>query len=248
MVLGTLYRRELGSFFQSPMAYVIIALVALVNAFIFYVWLQIITINHITEYNVGQAIFNGVFFWFLVMVLIPLLTMRTFAEEYKMGTIELLLTAPVREWEVVLAKYGAVLTLVLSLWGSTVCNLIYLYAFTKEKQPLIWGSLLLPYVMVTLFCMFYVSIGLLASSLTRNQILAGVMAFAATFLIFCMSFLSYLGLQEYKDVLSYFSATEQMETFSKGVFDSRPVVLYLSGTVFVLFLTQRVLQSRRLKS
>jgi ABC-2 type transport system permease protein len=73
-------------------------------------------------------------------------------------------------------------------------------------------------------------------------------SFALTFLIFCSSFLQYLGLQDYREILAYFSAAEQMDAFSRGLFDSRPVVLYVSGTVFFLFLTQRVLQARRLKS
>jgi ABC-2 type transport system permease protein len=204
--------------------------------------------NNIKEFVIVQAMFNGFFFWFLLIVLVPLMTMRTFAEEFKMGTIEMLLTAPVREWEVVLAKYGAALTFFLLLWGSSALNLVYLHVFTTEKQPIVWGMTLLPYLMLSLLSAFYVAVGIFASSLTKNQIIAGVVSFAVIFFFFCLSFLSFLGTGEHRELLSYFSATEQMDTFSKGIFDTRSVVLYVSGTIFFLFLTQRMLQARRLRS
>jgi ABC-2 type transport system permease protein len=109
--------------------------------------------------------------------------------------------------------------------------------------------IILPVVMATLLGSFYISIGIFTSALTRNQIVAAILCFVTIFVIFSMNFLPSLGADtDSKNLVSYISAAEHMDLFSRGYFDTRPVVFYLSGTAFFLFLTQRVLEGRRLKA
>ncbi len=249
MAFWTLYRREAGSYFVSPIAYVVFFATALgVGAYFNFIF------NYFNDYGIRQltvlqASVNTFFFWLTLMVQIPVLTMRSFSEEFKLGTIEMLLTAPVREWEVVLAKFFGAFSFFITLWIPLFFNLLLLTAFSNPHVPLLWRPTLNTALLIVLVGAFYISIGIFTSVLTKNQIIAAILSFALIFLSFSMSFVSYLKVTaQTQNLLSYFSAIEQMDTYSKGIFDSRPVVFYLSGTVFLLLLTQRFLEARRLKS
>src|SRR5205085_9712336 len=189
-----------------------------------------------------------VFFWFAFVLIFPLITMRLFAEEFKLGTIEPLMTAPVHDWEVVLAKFAGAVVFYVILWLPT---LLYFFVFQKVTHQTAaaasgayWGA----YLMLLLLGMFYLSVGCLASVLTKNQIVAAVISFCVITLHFFSGLISFV-LQEIssstRQVLGYFSAIEQMGTLSRGEIDTRPMVLYLSMTALMLALTYQAFQSRK---
>jgi len=174
--------------------------------------------------------------------------MRLFAEEFKLGTIEPLTTVPVRDWQVVLSKFFGALIFYVILWIPT---LLYFWIFQKiTGQPAAhsagayWGS----YLILLLLGMFYLSIGCLTSVLTRNQIIAAIISFCAITLLFFLGLVQLILLDvtsTAQDLLGYFSAIEHMGTFSRGVIDTRPILLYVSMTVVMLTLTYQAFQSRK---
>src|SRR3954468_2647484 len=239
--------REVRSYFYSPIAYIVLVFFLLVSGVDFYFQLAFMNQRQV-QYSVQEAFFNSVFFWFAFVLIFPLITMRLFSEEFKMGTIEPLVTAPVRDWQIVLSKFFGAVVFYVILWIPT---LLYFAIFQKiTHQPAAgspgayWGS----YLMLLLLGMFYLSVGCLASVLTRNQIIAAVISFCAITLLFFLGLIQFILLDvssETRDLLGYFSAIEHMGTFSRGVIDTRPIVLYLSMTIVMLVLTHQAFQSRK---
>jgi ABC-2 type transport system permease protein len=174
--------------------------------------------------------------------------MRLFAEEFKLGTIEPLTTVPVRDWQVVLSKFLGALVFYLILWVPTP---LYFWIFQKiTGQPAAYsiGAYFGTYLILLLLGMFYLSIGCLTSVLTRNQIIAAIISFCAITLLFFLGLVQLILLDvssETRDLLGYFSAIEHMGTFSRGVIDTRPIVLYVSMTIVMLTLTHQAFQSRK---
>ena len=242
-----LLNREIKSFFYSPIAFVVLFFFLILTGFNFYVGVQLLNRGP-GDLTVVEAIFNTVLFWIGYLLIFPLITMRTFSEEFKMGTIETLMTAPVRDWQVVLSKYFACLFFYLVLWLPT---LLYFKVFewvTGEQSAGAEGAYYGSYLLLLLMGMFYISIGCLASVLTRNQIIAAVISFCAITMLLFGGLLSFIlqGLTPgLRDLFEYFSAIEHMSQFSKGLFDSRPVVWYTSMTVFMLVVTHQAFQTRK---
>lgn len=243
----TLLVREVRSYFHSPIAYVVLVFFLLVSGVDFYFQVSFMN-QRPASYSVQEAFFNSVFFWFAFVLIFPLITMRLFAEEFKLGTIEPLMTAPVRDLQVVLAKFFGALVFYILLWIPT---LLYFWIFQKiTQQPAAnssgayWGS----YLMLLLLGMFYISIGCFTSVLTSNQIIAAVISFVVITLLFLVGLIQYVLLDVssgMRDWLGYVSAIEHMGTYSRGIIDTRPMVLYLSMTVLMLTLTYQAFQSRK---
>lgn len=250
MTFLTLLNREIRAYFLSPVAWVVLFFFLLLTGFNFYAGVAALNRGP-SEVTVVEAFFNTIFFWFGFVLVFPLITMRLFSEEYKMGTIEPLMTAPVRDSQVVLAKYCGALVFYIVLW---LPSLLYFFIFTwvtRLQAAGAAGPFIGAYAMLLLIGMFYLSIGCLASALTRNQIVAAVMSFSAITLLFFTGLLTFFILNitpVLREMTGYFSALEHMSEASRGFFDTRPVVFYLSLTVFVLFLTFHVFQSRRWRS
>src|SRR3989454_5196804 len=242
----TLLSREVRSYFYSPIAFIVLVFFLLVAGVDFYFQISFMNQRPL-QYSVQEAFFNSVFFWFAFVLIFPLITMRLFAEEFKLGTIEPLMTAPVRDWQVVLSKFFGALVFYVVLWLPT---LLYFAIFQKiTQQPAAnsagayWGS----YLMLLFLGMFYLSVGCLASVLTKNQIIAAIISFCAITLLFFLGLVQFILLDvssETRDLLGYFSAIEHMGTFSRGVIDTRPIVLYVSMTVVMLALTYQAFQFR----
>src|ERR1700737_1762977 len=243
----TLLAREVRGYFHSPIAYVVLVFFLLVSGVDFY--FQISYMNQRPmSFSVQEAFFNSVFFWFAFVLIFPLITMRLFDRGVKLGTIEPLMTAPVRDSQVVLAKFFGALVFYIALWIPT---LLYFTIFQKiTHQPAAnstgayWGS----YLMLLLLGMFYLSIGCLASVVTKNQIVASIISFCTITLLFFLGLVQFILLDVssgMRDALGYFSAIEHMGTYSRGIVDTRPVVLYLSMTVLMLALTYQAFQSRK---
>jgi len=243
----TLLSREIRSYFFSPIAYIVLVFFLIVSGVDFYFQISFMN-QRAVPYSVEEAFFNSVFFWFAFVLIFPLITMRLFAEEFKLGTIEPLMTAPVRDWQVVLAKYFGALFFYVILWIPTTLYFVIFQATTHEPAAGSTGAYLGGYLMILLLGMFYLSIGCFASVLTRNQIVAAIISFAAITLLFFLGLVSFVLRDissETQQLLGYFSAIEQMGTLSRGVIDTRPIVLYLSMTIVMLTFTYQAFQSRK---
>lgn len=243
----TLLSREIRSYFYSPIAYIVLVFFLLVAGVDFYFQVSFMNQRPV-PYSVQEAFFNSVFFWFAFVLIFPLITMRLFAEEFKLGTIEPLMTAPVRDWQVVLAKYFGSLIFYIILWLPTLLYFGIFQSLTHQPAANSSGAYLGGYLMLLLLGMFYISIGCFASVLTRNQIVAAIISFATITLLFFLGLISFILLDissGTRQLLGYFSAIEQMGTLSRGEIDTRPVVLYLSMTVLMLTLTYQAFQSRK---
>ena len=244
--LWILWKREVGAILHSPIAWVLLTCMSLINGFSFSQCVAYLD-QGVKEFTVMQIYFYIFHFWFLLIILVPILTMRLFSEEYKTGTIEMLLTAPVKDGDVILSKFFGVLFFYWLLWIPSLLGLAIFQAVTHQAVPVAWIPLGFSYLMVTLVGMLYLSIGLFASVLTRNQAVAAMISFTMIALLFFSGFLSYLVRDPgWREALNYIFTLEQMRSFSAGLFDSRPVVFYLSGTVFFLILTRQVMAGRRL--
>jgi len=246
----TLFSREIGRSLGQPLAWVVLAFFLLLTGVNFQAGVTAMN-REPGVTSAVEAFFNSLLFWFPFLLCFPLLTMRLFSEEYKLGTIETLMTAPVRDGEVVLAKFFGALVFFAVLW---LPSLLYFAVFQwVSGQPAAdaAGSFLGAYTMVFLAGSFYLSLGCLASALTDNQIVAGVSAGVLCFMMFFLGLLWFFfpGTSPLLRTMAYYVSTiEHMGDFSRGIFDSRPVIFYLSLTAFFLFLTYHALQHRRWKS
>ena len=243
----TLLSREVRGYFYSPIAYIVLVFFLLVSGVDFYFQISFMNQRQV-QYSVEEAFFNSIFFWFAFVLIFPLITMRLFSEEFKLGTIEPLMTAPVRDWQVVLSKFFGALFFYVILWIPTALYFAFFQKITHQSPANSTGAYWGAYLMLLLLGMFYLSVGCLASVLTKNQIIAAVISFCAITLLFFLGLVQFILLDvssTTRDLLGYFSAIEHMGTFSRGVIDTRPVVLYLSLTIVMLSLTYQAFQSRK---
>jgi ABC-2 type transport system permease protein len=239
--------REVRSYFYSPIAYIVLVFFLLVAGVDFYFQISFMNQRQV-GYSVQEAFFNSVFFWFAFVLIFPLITMRLFAEEFKLGTIEPLMTAPVHDWQVVLSKFFGALFFYIVLWIPTALYFIIFERITHQPAANSAGAYGGAYLMLLLLGMFYLSVGCLASVVTKNQIIAAIISFCAITLLFFLGLVQFILLDvssATRDLLGYFSAIEHMGTFSRGVIDTRPIVLYLSMTAAMLTLTYQAFQSRK---
>ena len=245
--LLALTSRELKSLWYSPIAYVVGTLFLVLQGFVF--WLLVAALNDPrsdVSFTISQAFFGPTFFYSIaVLITIPFLTMRTFSEEKRTGSIELLLTAPVTDAQVVLSKFlGAWIAYIL-LWASTIVFFLMLRSLTAFD----WGPVLTGYLGTWLLGGVLISIGILASSLTRNQVIAAFLAFVTLMLLFSIGILDWFFKDpETSRLIHYLSLLEHLTDFSKGIVDTRPMFYYLSLTTIALFLTRRVISHPRWRS
>ncbi len=226
--------KEVRSYFASPIAYVVMVMFLLTTGFFFAAYVG----------NTGLAILDGLFSTATIIMLMSvtsLLTMRLLAEEQKLGTIELLLTAPVRDLEVVIGKYLASLAVFVAMLGLTLYYPLLLFWFgDPDAGPIFSG-----YLGFFLVGASFLAVGLLASSLTSNQIVSAVLAFGLLILVWVMEGAGGLISGAAAEVISYMSLSAHLGDFVKGVIDTRDIVYYLSFIAFFLFLTVRSLETRR---
>jgi ABC-2 type transport system permease protein len=245
----TLTRRELAAFFLSLSGYVTIAAVVLLMGLSFTTMLTQLQ-NQANDAPITQLYYMTPYFWFVLLLAGPVITMRLFALEKYSGTFETLMTAPVSDRQVVLAKFTAAMIYYIVMWvPSQVCMLV-LRRFMTDTQAFdggLFGSTMLG--LFLLGCLF-ISAGCFASALTRNQITAAMISFALGFSLFIVSFVAdrATSLPDWvRAVVSQVAIEEQMQDFSRGTIDTRHIVFYVTMTVMFLFLTLRVVESRRWK-
>jgi len=178
---------------------------------------------------------------FILLLFSPMVTMRSLAEEKKQKTFPLLLAAPIRLWEIVAGKFFACLTILgLLVLGSSYFVGFILLIGQPEMGPILTG-----YLGVLLMTSCYVSMGLFASSLTDNQLIAAVITFGFIFLMWIIGWQSQSSSPGMAQILEYLSLSSHLQNFTRGVIDTSDLMYYTSFTLFFLFLTHRVLESRR---
>jgi ABC-2 type transport system permease protein len=242
----TLTRRELGSFFCSWIAYIVIAGATFLMGLSFVALLDRLqgepTSMPLTE------IFLGGCFWLIVLFSAPVITMRLFALEKYSGTYETLMTTPVSDWQVVLAKFTAAITFYMLMWLPLLGCVLVLRYFARGSNVLDPGSLGSMYLGIFLIGCLFMAAGCFASALTRSQMVAAMFSFAIGLGFFLAGFMTGpLDLQRTwaGQALNCISVLGQMKDFARGAVDTRSVVFCLTASFFFLFLACRVLESRR---
>ncbi|MEI6084771.1 MAG: ABC transporter permease [Verrucomicrobiota bacterium] len=238
-----LLRRELNAYFASVLGYVVTIMFLFVMGRTFY---QIVLVFRERPMQMGpmEALFG--MFWFPALFIVPAITMRLLSEEKRSGTIEMLMTAPVTDFQVVLAKYLGAVILYTLMWAVTGLYILILRHFIGEGASLDLKQILAGYICVLVMGQFFVAVGLLASALTKNQVIAAVLAVSAIFGFIIVTFWQGTTAQgEMAAFFRYVSPFEHIRGFSRGLVDLRPLVLYATGTVVALFATTRIVESRK---
>lgn len=246
--LLTLYRKELKTYFLSPFGWVVLSFAALMQGISLSTAMKGLQDTPIAD-SLVYIVFHTPIFWFYFLFLFPLITMRLFAEEERSGTLETLLTAPVRTSEVVLSKYFAALTFYVLLWVPAFVHFQLFSTLTNIPAPFSTGSLLGAFLILFAMGAFYTAIGCLASALTSSQIIAGILTIFLLVIHYFMGFVTVIWGENFpaSGFFHYISCQEHLHAFTKGLIDTRPLVYNLGMGAFVLFLTHHVVDFRRWK-
>jgi ABC-2 type transport system permease protein len=237
-----LWRRELAAYFLSPIAYVttIVFLIATGGTFLSQVF-----INEGRDEQLSIMLFASIVAW--LTVLVTVISMRLFVEETRSGNIEALMTAPVSETEVVLGKYAGALTFLLVVLAPAVACIFVLNLLSPgivlvDVDP---GAVLGGCLILFLLSAFWTSIGITASLTAKSQIVAAICCFGAIWFILLLSWVVTFLPFSTETIVEYVSIEMHTMDFARGSMNTRPIVMYLSGTAFMLFLAVRILESRR---
>ena len=228
-------RREIRTYFNSPVAYIVVPVFVIITGYLFFTQL----------FLEKQADMRGFFniMPLLFMFMIPAITMRLLADEKASGTLELLITMPVRDSEVVIGKFLAAMALLCTAIGLTV-----VFAITvKSLGPLDRGPTIGGYLGLVLMGGAYVSIGVMASALTRNSIVSFIVAFAISFALYLLGRLTQFLPQALQKLVAYLSIDGHFENIGRGVIDTRDLIYYFSVMVVCLLIATLALESRRWK-
>src|SRR6202140_3168794 len=247
-------RKELPSYFVSPVAYLLLTMFGLIFGFFFWNVLfsfvvagmesqmrgQMFPMN-VNEEMIRPLLQNvsvvGLFF-------IPMITMRLFAEEKRTGTIELLATSPIHDLEVILGKWLAAMVLYATMLLVTALNFAFLF---KYGQP-DWKPLVIGYLGLLLQAGALLAIGTFISTLTKNQIIAGAVTFGVCLLLWVLEWVSGYDSSTWARVLAYMSVVTHFESFGRGVIDSKDTIFYATVIFLGLFFTARSMESLRWRS
>ncbi|MBC7364273.1 MAG: ABC transporter permease subunit [Candidatus Aminicenantes bacterium] len=245
-------KKELMQYFSSPIAYIVVAIFVLLSGFFFYslVWWfnsQAIQMAqnpyYFQQVNINQMVFAPLFhnLSIIMLLMLPLLSMRLFSEEKKLGTEELLFTSPVSVNQIILGKYLASLLMLLLMLLLSAIPTIFTFVY-GNPEPLPY---LLGYLGLFLLGAAFLGIGLFWSSLTENQIVSAVLTFGTLLLFWVLNWVGYSARGLWKDVLNYLSFFEHFDGLTRGILDTSDLVYYLSFAFLGLFLTHATIQSRR---
>ena len=243
-------QRELNAYFASPIAYVLIGFFALLFGWFFYVplaYFQQQSMNmgmnptqalNINQMLIGPTLMNTTV---IMLFLFPLVTMRTYAEEKRSGTIELLLTSPVTDVQIILGKFLGAMLLYVAMLAVTLIHLGLLFIYGEPE----WKPIATGYLGLLLMGGSFLSLGLFISSLTRNQIVAGIATFAVFLMLWVINWIGTFVGPTMQTVLTFLSLTDHFDDFAKGIIDTKHVIYYLSFMAFGLFLTAKSVDSER---
>lgn len=244
----TLLRRELAAFFYSLTGYIIIAAVTLLVGQSFSVVIQNLGSDS-SPMPVTELFYSTYYFWMIVLLATPVMTMRLFALEKASGTFETLMTTQIGDVAVVAAKFCAAMIFYLVAWLPLLACLYIIGHFSRQHIGLDAGTVAGMCLGIFLIGCLFISLGCFASAFTNSQMAAAMVSFVLGMSLFSLAFLA-KALPPNSDltqIIPYFNLFDQMDTFARGVIDTRVVVFYVSASFFFLFLTLRVVETRRWK-
>ncbi len=240
---AVLLRREVHAYAVSPLTYLVLTLFWLVQGFLFFLYVETSRGDYST---IVRATFSSNFFFILITLAPPLLTMRLFAEERRRGTLEVLLTAPVTNLQVVLSKFFASWILFGALWLPVVLHFLVLSSYGSAPH---WGPIGTGILGTLLVGSFYCSIGLFASVISDEQMISAVVSVVLCLSLLFLHFLHFLGPPA--DIIPYLRHTSipfHFHDLAKGILDTRALTFLLSGSFFFLFVSWKLLQTRQWRS
>jgi ABC-2 type transport system permease protein len=246
--------KELRSYFASPIGYITIGLFALLYGF-FYVTLlsyflqQTMQIDQIgasggpQTANVNQMMIRPVLqnLTIVMLFVLPMITMRTYSEEKRSGTIELLLTSPLTDFEIIMGKFLGAFSLFAVMLAVSLVHLGLLFAYGAPE----WKPIVTAYVGLALLGGCIISLGLFISSLTKNQVVSGMLTFSAFLLLWVITWIGNFAGPTMGKIAQYVSVIDHLDDFTKGVIDTSHVIYYVSFIAFGLFLTAKSVDSER---
>lgn len=247
-------RKELRSYFVSPVAYLLLTMFALIVGFFFWNALAYFILagmesqlrGQATPMNINEDVIRPLLSNVSVigLFLIPVITMRLFAEEKRTGTIELLVTSPVTDMEIIVGKWLAAVLLYASMLLVTAVNFSFLFRYGNPD----WKPLAIGYLGLLLQAGALLAVGTFISTLTRNQIIAGAATFGVCLMLWVLDWVSGYDTSTWAKVLSYMSVITHFDSFSKGVIDTKDLIFYVSLAFLGLFFTARSMESLRWRS
>lgn len=243
MTLLAQLRKEFTTFFYSPIAYVLLVATMIYNGIVFLLIVEFLSNPQAPHGAAMQYMFGGTdFFYILLSAAASFITMRLVSQERSSGTLEALLTAPINEVSVVLAKYLAAVGFYIVLWLPTAAYPLVLSLYSEiDVGPIASG-----YLGTLGMGMMFLAVGLFASAISKNQIVAALLSFAGNMTLLLLGVFAYVRqTPSSESVLSYLNLWTHMDDFGRGIVDTRHLVYYFSVTVFVLFCTVQTLQVRR---
>ena len=252
--IWTIFRKEMGSYFVSPIAYILLVMFGVIFGFFFWNALGYFVIEGIEmqmrgeniPMNVNEQIIRPLLqnVGVVALFFVPLITMRLFAEEKRSGTIELLATSPIRDIEVILGKWLASVVLYACLLLCTAVDFGFLFLYGNPD----WKPLAVGYLGLLLQAGLLLAIGTFISTTTKNQIIAGAVTFAICLLLWVLEWVSGYESSTWATVLAYLSVITHFDSFARGVIDSKDLIFYLTGIFLGLFATARSMESLRWRS
>jgi ABC-2 type transport system permease protein len=245
--------KELRSYFASPIAYIVIGLFAALYGFFFWAILQYFVAQSMQmgqfgmqgpqSMNVNQQLIRPLIqnVTILVLFLMPMVTMRTYSEEKRSGTIELLLTSPLSDFQIIMGKFLGAMALYLVMLAVSLIHIAILFIYGHPE----WKPILTAYLGLVLLGGCFISLGLFISSLTKNQIVAGIVTFAVFLFLWIITWIGSFSGPTVDKLTTYVSIIDHLDDFGKGVIDTTHVIYYLSFMTFGLFLTAKSVDSER---
>ena len=244
--------KELRSYFSSPIAYIVIGFFALVFGYFFYA--MVVIFNQQSQLgglegggpsDMNAQLIRPLFLNASVIMLfvLPLITMRTYSEEKRSGTIELLLTSPLTDFEIIMGKFLGAMALYAAMLAVTLIHMVLLFSYGNPE----WRVVVTGYIGLLLMGGCFISVGLLISSMTKNQIVSGMITFAVFLMLWVINWVASFVGPTAQSVLNYLSITDHFDDFTKGILDTKHLVYYFSVISFGLFLTARSVDTERWK-
>jgi ABC-2 type transport system permease protein len=246
-------QKELKGYFASPIAYIVIGFWSLLYGYFYVAILQFFVRQSMQmgqmgmqgpqSMNINQQLVRPLLqdVLILVLFLMPMITMRTYAEEKRSGTIELLLTSPVSDFQIIMGKFLGAMSLYAVMLGVTLIHVGILFVYGRPE----WKPILTSYIGLLLFGGCFLSLGLLISSLTKNQIIAGMVTFGVFLLLWVITWIGSFSGPTVDKLTQYLSIVDHFDDFAKGVLDTTHLIYYVSFITFGLFLTAKSVDSER---
>ena len=246
-------QKELKAYFASPIAYIALGFWAFIYGYFFVAILQFFVRQSLQmsqfsqgpqALNINQQLIRPLVAQnvpILVLFLLPMVTMRTYSEEKRSGTIELLLTSPVTDWQIILGKFVGAMGLYAAMLGVTLIHVGILFYYGRPE----WKPVVTVYLGLLLLGGCFISVGLFVSSLTKNQIVAGMVTFCVFLMLWVITWIGSFSGPTVDQLTQYLSIVDHLDDFGKGVLDTTHIIYYLSFITFGLFLTAKSVDSER---